>query len=312
MDSPEEISSPDKSTLRAWLQLLRPPNLFTVPGDPLAGFFLASLAAPNPPELVAVLPCLGASLLIYVSGLLFNDYFDREIDMRERPERPIPSGRVNAKSVLVFAVIAMVSGIGISYVAGLHVFIVAVSLALLVLLYNIKLKHVPHAGPLNMALCRGISVLLGGAVVLYYKSNSMFMTSVLITAYIYIVSEIAYTETSQDKRKRLISRLTGIPFLLALYVYLDADLWPFNLWALMVSAAVMSAAFFYSLHISKRIREAENPVDVQKGVGSLIRGLLLIQAALCALFYWQGLVAAVILVFFFPLSWLTAKRFYAS
>ena len=31
-----------KSATHTWLQLLRAPNLFTVPGDPLAGFLLAS------------------------------------------------------------------------------------------------------------------------------------------------------------------------------------------------------------------------------------------------------------------------------
>jgi hypothetical protein len=37
--------------------------------------------------------------LCYVGGMYLNDYFDRAIDARERPERPIPSGAISASTV---------------------------------------------------------------------------------------------------------------------------------------------------------------------------------------------------------------------
>ena len=55
--------------LRTWLQLLRAPNLFTVPGDPLAGYLLACYGAVEPRVLLPVF----ASLCFYSSGLLVND-----------------------------------------------------------------------------------------------------------------------------------------------------------------------------------------------------------------------------------------------
>ena len=71
-----------------WLRLLRFPNLFTVPGDPLAGFFLAGAAAPPGNALLAV----GAALCFYVCGLVLNDLVDVGEDARERPGRPLPAG----------------------------------------------------------------------------------------------------------------------------------------------------------------------------------------------------------------------------
>src|ERR1700685_242187 len=39
---------------------------------------------------------LVAMSLFYVGGMYLNDYFDRAIDARERPEPPIPSGEISA------------------------------------------------------------------------------------------------------------------------------------------------------------------------------------------------------------------------
>ena len=35
--------------------------------------------------------------MFYIGGMYLNDAFDRDIDARERPERPIPSGHVGAR-----------------------------------------------------------------------------------------------------------------------------------------------------------------------------------------------------------------------
>ena len=32
---------------------------------------------------------------LYAAGMVLNDAFDAELDARERPERPIPSGRIS-------------------------------------------------------------------------------------------------------------------------------------------------------------------------------------------------------------------------
>ncbi len=314
---PAEISAPTGSTTRAWLELMRPPNLFTVPGDPLVGFFLASLALKSAPSFYCVLPCIAASFLLYISGLLFNDFFDREIDAKERPARPIPSGRANAKSVLAAAIFSMLAGVAVSYLSGIYVFYVAAALAFLVLLYNGGIKHVPFLGPLNMGLCRGFSVLLGGAAVSglkFYDSSSLEMVALFITVYIFSVTRIAATETIPDKKRDMPVIPTVFSIFIPAIVYVDiyAGRLPVVSYQIIFSLVIALTGFFWIVINSLKVRDAKSPGDVQKAVGNLIRGLLPVQAALCALFFWQGLVVAVILILFFPLSSLAAKKFYAS
>ncbi|WP_162795796.1 UbiA family prenyltransferase, partial [Nonomuraea lactucae] len=73
--------------LQAFVELVRAPAALSVPGDLLAG--AAAAGRPVDPGLVAGSACL------YWAGMALNDYADRDVDARERPERPIPSGRVS-------------------------------------------------------------------------------------------------------------------------------------------------------------------------------------------------------------------------
>src|SRR5438067_12984617 len=91
-----------RSSFRAWLQLLRLPNLFTVPGDPLAGFLLAW---DGKRELSFLALAIAVSLCFYGAGLLWNDLADRAVDRAERPQRPLPSGAVKTRSVWIVSFI---------------------------------------------------------------------------------------------------------------------------------------------------------------------------------------------------------------
>ena len=110
--------SPRYPRLHAWLQLVRLPNLFTVPGDPLVGYVLALWTLhgpePTPISLGQALWVVLASVTLYAGGLISNDLFDLEEDRRDRPERPLPSGRVSVRSALVAAIVMFIGGIACS------------------------------------------------------------------------------------------------------------------------------------------------------------------------------------------------------
>jgi len=298
--------------INAWFQLMRPPNLFTVPGDPLVGFLLAGAAVTTDVNYYLVIPCIAASLLLYISGLFFNDYFDREEDARDRPTRPIPSGRVKAGSVLAVAVVLMLIAIIAASLAGLYCAFAAGALAVLILLYSIGGKCVPVIGPLNMGLCRGLSLLLGAAAVLQvdvFGSSVIVIAALGITFYIAAVTRIAAKETEEtDKRDVPVSLMILIALFFA-GIYIEG--WPIKLPLFGASLVTAFAAFAWIMINSIRVAAA-SPEALQKIIGNLIRGLLLIEAGLAVTVYWQGLVAAAVLVAFFPLSSLAARKFYAS
>src|SRR5262245_10748765 len=138
------------SRVRAYAQLVRLPNVFTAVADvilgALAGTEFAGGALPQWWQAILGL-LLAASGLLYSGGMIWNDFFDIEQDKRERPFRPIPSGRVQRKTVgwlgaaLLAGGLACAAWAGSAWLAGM--------LVAAILLYDGWLKRT-WAGPLGM------------------------------------------------------------------------------------------------------------------------------------------------------------------
>ncbi|GED11501.1 SCO3242 family prenyltransferase [Cellulosimicrobium cellulans] len=146
-------------SLHDHLDLVRAPAVLSVVGDTLAGAAAAGHAL-TPRR--ALLPL--ASACLYAGGMALNDYADRELDAVERPERPIPSGRISEGRALRVAVGLTTAGVGLAAAGGgARALAVAVPLAASVWTYDTVAKE--HAvGPVVMAACRGLDVLLGAGV----------------------------------------------------------------------------------------------------------------------------------------------------
>lgn len=137
----------------ALLELMRPANLFTAAADSVAG----SAVAGSAPLAGLVL----SSMALYGGGVVFNDVFDRRLDAAERPERPLPSGRVTLSTSILFGALLWAGGIA----AGWFVSPVSGMLALLVALnafiYDAWAKHSAMFGPVFMGSGRALNLLLG-------------------------------------------------------------------------------------------------------------------------------------------------------
>jgi 4-hydroxybenzoate polyprenyltransferase len=188
----------NSKTLHAWLELLRVPNLLTVPGDVLAGWALASIGAVDGG--IPWLAC-AASLCFYSAGLLLNDVADVEEDRAVRPGRPIPSGRVSRSAATGVAVLLAAAGLVLCLFVGTRIVCIAVLLLAVVVLYDLRLKRIPVIGPLAMGACRGLNLLLGAAA-----SPAALLTPVVLiaagaeTLYIAMVTQLARGETRGGTR----------------------------------------------------------------------------------------------------------------
>ncbi len=146
--------------IRGYLELLRPPNVMTAMADVLAGYAVAGLGNGR------ALPWLLASTAgLYAGGVVLNDFFDRRLDAVERPERPIPSGRVPASHAAGLGAALLLAGVASAVQATWPAAAVAAAVAGLVVLYDAWGKHRAAFGPMNMGLCRGLNLLLGMAAV---------------------------------------------------------------------------------------------------------------------------------------------------
>jgi UbiA prenyltransferase family len=141
---------------RAVAELVRAPAALTVPGDALAGAAAAGWPFGAATPVLAL-----SSTLLYWAGMALNDYADRDLDAVERPERPIPSGRVRPGFALGLSAGLTAAAIGAAGLAGgRRALGVAVPLAATVWAYDLVLKATP-AGPAAMAAARSLDVLLG-------------------------------------------------------------------------------------------------------------------------------------------------------
>ncbi|MEV4200649.1 SCO3242 family prenyltransferase [Micromonospora globbae] len=145
------------ATLADLAELVRAPAALSVPGDVVAGAAAAGALDRRTPALA------GASVLLYWAGMAANDWADRDLDAVERPERPIPSGRVRPGTAVGLAAGLTAAGLALATAAGgRRAAAVAVPLAAAVWGYDLRAKNTA-AGPAVMAACRGLDVLLGAA-----------------------------------------------------------------------------------------------------------------------------------------------------
>ncbi|MEI5519119.1 UbiA family prenyltransferase [Streptomyces brasiliscabiei] len=137
-------------------QLVRAPAALSVPGDVLAG----AAAAGHPPGM-RMYGVMGSSVCLYWAGMALNDYADATIDAVERPERPVPSGRVPRRTALAVAGALTAGGLALAAVSGgRRSLLGALPLAGAVWAYDLRLKSTP-AGPAAMASARALDVLAG-------------------------------------------------------------------------------------------------------------------------------------------------------
>ncbi|ONK11348.1 SCO3242 family prenyltransferase [Streptomyces sp. MP131-18] len=140
---------------RAWIELVRGPAALTVPGDIVAGAAAAGGAPLRRTALAA-----GSSLCLYWSGMALNDWADRDTDARERPARPLPSGRIRPAAALAAAAGLTAAGLTLAAVHSRPALAAAGALAATAWAYDLGVKHTT-AGPAAMGAARSLNVVLG-------------------------------------------------------------------------------------------------------------------------------------------------------
>lgn len=142
--------------LGAWMRLLRISNAPTVVTGSLVGAAIGASTMPGSaiPVLPMTLVASGTTLL-YMGGMVMNDYFDQPIDRRERPGRPIVSGQVRESSALLLAVTLIAAAVLLLSAASSNAIPWMLLLVSCVTAYNL-LHRSAIAGPALMACCRAL------------------------------------------------------------------------------------------------------------------------------------------------------------
>lgn len=146
----EQPSAPSLwERLGAYLALMRISNSPTVVTNVLAGAAVGGIIAPDRSVwLVGV-----AMVLFYSAGMVLNDVCDEQIDRRERPERPLPSGLVARGEALALTVALFAVGCVLLYLVGPQPLAVGLVLIGVIVIYDLWHKRNPLS-PLIMACAR--------------------------------------------------------------------------------------------------------------------------------------------------------------
>lgn len=241
--------------------------------------------------------------------MLMNDLADEAEDLRERPNRPLPSRAVGRRSVWIVMALLCVAGFG-ALAACRQPAALGAGVALLaaIALYNWVTKGWPVVGALNMGLCRSLSLMLGGWVGPRADWQTALYAAVGFGLYIAAVTNLARHETRD--RAPVLARLLPVVVLLSISAYgmVNASYAPDKTPAFILYAFVVAEAFCLAVEMFLK------PTPLPPFIGAHIRALLLLQAATC---YFAeptefGTWAAGVLLCFWPISRTVGRWFYAS
>jgi 4-hydroxybenzoate polyprenyltransferase len=191
-----------RSRPELYLRLGRVSNLPTVWTNVLAGTVLAG-ADPTPATALRLVVALS---LFYVGGMFLNDAFDREIDARERPERPIPSGAISATEVfgVGFGLIALgMAGLAANAAARSEPMtpslVSGAALGGFVVLYDAWHKANPLS-PVVMGLCRAAVYTTAGLGAGGSLRGALILGALVLAAYVVGLTFVARQENRRSYR----------------------------------------------------------------------------------------------------------------
>jgi 4-hydroxybenzoate polyprenyltransferase len=285
-----------------YLEFVRIPGVFTAHADITAGFLIAGGGMD---QIGSATYLLLASSFLYSAGMALNDYFDYRIDLKERPQRPIPSERIKRQEALCLGVFLLAAGIFLAYYVRPASFVISLLLAAFIFLYNAGLKKHPWLGPVNMGGCRYLNLLLGLSVL--PLSTGSFMVPLLTGIFIFGVTVLSRQETKvKGSSFPVLVSAGSIAVVYALY-------WLFFITDLLSQKAGLILCTLWVILLLVyllRLIEKRSAGDIQKAVKLLIISLVLldgiivsgIRAIYWTILVWILLVPAVI----------TSKKFYIT
>ena len=279
--------------LLAFAQLMRLPNVFTAFADiALATCAGAAVMAEVPGSYWASAVLLAlASGCLYLAGMVWNDVFDRAEDAQARPFRPIPSGRVSVRTAVVLGVVLFALGLTFAGLAGLPgnaewnsgPLWYAAAIVAAVLAYDGGVKRTP-VGPLAMASCRFLNVLLGLSTLpdAALGVETRLHLAGVVGVYIVGVTWFARTEEGRSNKRQLLAAAGVIGLSLVLALVLRAKL-PATAGTVLFPYLLVAFGFLVGRPVARAVA-SPGPREVQAAVKRCVLGLVALDAVLAAAF----------------------------
>ena len=188
--------------MNPYIALIRPGNAILTAIAVIAGAFIA--AGPDIVNFqVEIAICCISAMMLVGGGNALNDYNDRESDKENHPNRPIPSGQINAETALNYAQLLLGGGliILIFTLDNKMPFVIALLGMLTLVAYENGLKAAGITGNIAVGFMSGAVFLYAGMAVNNPGPTIwMFGLAFLATISREIVKDIQDLEGDRDRR----------------------------------------------------------------------------------------------------------------
>ena len=117
------------------------------------------------PTISQLLLCFAAGFFISGSAMMSNDYFDIDVDRVNHPNRPLPSGRISIREVVVLTFLFSLGGLVAAAFLGAVPFSAAIIIWAVGILYNWRGKESGLPGNMMVAFSVASTFIFGGLAV---------------------------------------------------------------------------------------------------------------------------------------------------
>jgi len=142
-------SSVLRTKLFAHLETMRP---YTVLWCGLVSLVGACVAIGALPSTLITLLVLFIPMMGWIAGLYLSDYLDRNLDVIQKPHRPIPSGRIRPNEAILVGALFALTGFFLAFFLPFYNTVLVFLVALLVFLYTYISKSRGLSGNVNRGL----------------------------------------------------------------------------------------------------------------------------------------------------------------
>jgi len=255
-------------SLQTLLRLGRVSNLPTVWTNVVAGATISNAAA-DPFDVVVI----GLAMTtFYAGGMYLNDFFDRDIDARERPGRPIHAGDISASAVSTIGFVLIAVGIVLLARFGLLTMIWGLALAAAIVLYDAWHKGNVFA-PVIMGLCRALVYLATGAAVSGETSFALMVGAIALAAHV-----IGLTYAAKQENLNEVGQLWPLAILAGPLLFAFSGIR--SGWLVVVACLLLCAADVAAVRL---LASRSLPDAVPRAVSILIAAVCLVDALAVAL-----------------------------
>ncbi len=165
--------------IKAAVIIARPHNvLITLLGVILGALFVEPNAYRDP---MWLLISSTPALMIAAGGYMINDYYDRDIDRKSKPWRPLVKGDISPQTALLVSILLIVVGCAIAFLLfGIFIGVFVSINALITYLYSWKLKRLGLIGNIAVSLLSANSILYGGLTYMLISERIKVLPLLLI------------------------------------------------------------------------------------------------------------------------------------